>query len=51
MFDLWAKDAAGKWGKSIGTVQGKIRGVEVRRHHTKVWRAVPAPGARARSEL
>jgi len=41
LFDLWQKNSTGSWGKSVGTVQGKIPNVQVGPHQTKVWRAVP----------
>jgi len=51
MYDLWQKDDSGKWGKSIGTVQGKISSVKIGSHQTKVWRAVPAPSMNMRVQL
>jgi alpha-galactosidase len=51
LFDLWQKDSSGKWGKSVGTVQGKIAGVIIGPHQTKVWRAVPARSRAKRAEL
>ncbi|KAF8515218.1 alpha-galactosidase [Gautieria morchelliformis] len=51
LFDLWQKDSTGKWGKPLGTVQGKIAGVQIGPHQTKVWRAeIPTTG-RKRGEL
>ncbi|KAF8583619.1 glycoside hydrolase family 27 protein [Ramaria rubella] len=48
--DLWQKDSKGAWGKSIGTVQGKISGVKIGPHQTKVWKAAAVSGT-ARREL
>ncbi|KAF8575957.1 glycoside hydrolase family 27 protein [Ramaria rubella] len=42
LFDLWQKDSTGQWGKPLGTVQGKIAGVQIGPHQTKVLRVVPA---------
>ena len=42
LWDLWAKDDSGKWGKPLGTIEGKIPAVQIRPHQTKVWRAIPA---------
>ncbi|GJJ09984.1 hypothetical protein Clacol_004210 [Clathrus columnatus] len=41
LFDLWQKNSTGSWGKSIGTVQGKIPNVKIGPHQTKVWKAIP----------
>jgi len=50
IFDLWQKDANGKWGKSLGIFQGKIPNVKVNSHATKLWRAIPRPNGK-RNEL
>ena len=42
--DLWQKDDAGNWGKSVGTIQGGFN-VTIGSHQTKVWRATPAQSA------
>jgi alpha-galactosidase len=39
-YDLWAKDAQGKWGKSLGTFTKTVPGVQVRPHAVRVWKAV-----------
>ncbi len=41
LYDLWQKDDAGAWGKSLGDFSGSVPGVEVGTHQTKVWKAVP----------
>ncbi|EIN04737.1 alpha-galactosidase [Punctularia strigosozonata HHB-11173 SS5] len=46
-FDLWQKDDAGTWGKSIGTVQGSLE-VDIGPHSVKVWRAIPQSSATKR---
>ena len=40
LFDLWQKDSAGRWGKSLGEFSGSVT-VELARHQTKVYRATP----------
>ncbi|KAI0786009.1 alpha-galactosidase [Abortiporus biennis] len=40
--DLWQKDDSGNWGKNLGTFKGKVKGVKVAAHQTKLWLAVPA---------
>ncbi|KIP11508.1 glycoside hydrolase family 27 protein [Phlebiopsis gigantea 11061_1 CR5-6] len=45
--DLWQKDVAGNWGKSIGTIQGGFN-VTIGSHQTKVWRATPVQSANAK---
>lgn len=41
LYDLWQKDDAGAWGKSLGDFSGSVPSVEVGTHQTKVWKAVP----------
>ncbi|KAF7347050.1 Alpha-galactosidase [Mycena venus] len=41
LFDLWDKDDAGDWGKSLGTFSGSLPETTVKSHQTKVFRAVP----------
>ncbi|KAL1952162.1 hypothetical protein VTO73DRAFT_1311 [Trametes versicolor] len=41
LYDLWQKDDAGAWGKSLGDFSGGVPSVEVGTHQTKVWKAVP----------
>jgi alpha-galactosidase len=40
LYDLWAKDAHGKWGKSAGTFTKSVPNVNVGVHGVKVWKAV-----------
>jgi len=51
IFDLWQKDSSGRWGQPQGTVQGKIPGVHVGPHQTRVWRVQPPSSGAKRSEL
>lgn len=51
LFDLWQKDSLGNWGKPVGTAQGKIAGVNIGPHQTKVWRAEPPVNKAKRTEL
>jgi len=41
LFDLWDKDDAGDWGKSLGTFSGSLPETTIKSHQTKVFRAVP----------
>ncbi|KAJ7601062.1 alpha-galactosidase [Mycena floridula] len=41
LFDLWDKDDAGNWGKSLGSFSGSLPETTVKSHQTKLWRAVP----------
>lgn len=53
LYDLWQKDADGKWGLSIGDHSGSVS-VDVASHQTKVYKAIPVSSAskkRAASEL
>lgn len=42
LWDLWQKDDSGNWGKPLPNAQGKLSGVQIGPHQTKVWRAFPA---------
>ncbi|KAI0757206.1 glycoside hydrolase [Daedaleopsis nitida] len=53
LYDLWQKDADGKWGLSIGDHSGSVS-VDVASHQTKVYKAIPVSSAsqtRAANEL
>ncbi|KAF8510879.1 alpha-galactosidase [Hysterangium stoloniferum] len=42
VFDLWQKDGSGKWGKSLGIMQGSIANVKIGAHQTMIWKLVPS---------
>lgn len=48
VLDLWQKDDAGNWGKSIGTIQGGLKNVPIGLHQTKVWKAIPVQSSATR---
>jgi len=41
VYDLWAKDQKGEWGRCLGAMSGGIQGATVATHQTKVWKLVP----------
>ncbi|KAH9853207.1 alpha-galactosidase [Lenzites betulinus] len=51
LYDLWQKDDAGKWGKSLGDFTGSVPDVQVGTHQTKVWKAVPVSTSGRRRDV